>query len=347
MSEATNGTKSALRTAVWTIVLLAAAATIYILKTTPGETAPPRVALITADSDPYWDRVAKGAQSAADEKGIDLTVMRADGTLETQTRMMLDAVKQRFDGVAISPVDANRQVIALKEIAAASRLVTVDSDSELSDRICFIGADNYASGRQCGELIKAALPDGARVAIVMGPIVKANGERRRQGIIDELLDRSYGPGRPTEPLDQIHTGNNYTIAATLIDEIDPAAAQENVRAALENDPAIDCVVGLFAYSTPAALAGIDEAGAAERITVLGFDDRKETLQAVADGRVVATLVQDQFSYGNHAVRLLAETSTPGEVAIPITRRMHFPMLTVNEENVEAVMAGRIGDDSAG
>jgi ribose transport system substrate-binding protein len=185
------------------------------------------------------------------------------------------------------------------------------------------------------------MPDGGRVAIVMGPIEKANGERRRQGIIDELLDRSFGPGRPTEPIDEVMIGEHFTIAATLIDNIDPIAAQANVKAALESDPEIDSIIGIFAYSTPAALAGVKEANAQNRVTLIAFDDRDETLAAVAAGEVFATLVQDQYNYGYHAIKLLARASDDkGYLAIPITEQIHFPLLPVTSENIDAFMASR-------
>ena len=56
-----------------------------------------------------------------------------------------------YDGVAISPNDPPRQASALADIAADTNgnLITFDSDSTVSRRLCFIGTDNYDAGRVC------------------------------------------------------------------------------------------------------------------------------------------------------------------------------------------------------
>ena len=340
MTAASGSAKSAVRIVFWLVVVVAAVVVTAAVLRMNAATTPARVALITADGTAYWDRLIEGAEVAANEFDVQLTVQKADGTLDTQTDLMLNLLEQGYAGMAVSPVDAVKQGVALRRVAASSRLITVDSDSDLSGRICFVGADNYAAGRLCGELVKQALPEGGRVMIVMGPIDKANGERRRQGLIDELLDRSYGPGRPVEPLEEIHSGEQYSVVRTLIDEIDPEAAEANVLAALGEDSDVDCIVGLYGYSTPAALRAMASAGASG-IKVIGFDDDAETLAGVADGRVFATIAQDQFNYGYHTVRLLADAASgKAQLSIPITERVHFPPLVVNQDNLETFRTGQ-------
>ena len=53
----------------------------------------------------------------------------------------------------------------------------------------YIGMDNYKAGRMCGELVKEALPDGGNVMLFIGRLEQDNSKYRRQGVIDELLDR--------------------------------------------------------------------------------------------------------------------------------------------------------------
>lgn len=339
MSEESSA-RNVARLFIWSLVLALVAIGAWTWARATGPDAPPKVALVTADQDAYWDLVVRGAQDAADELGVELEVVRADGTLKQQNSKIEQMLDGGFDGFAVSPVDAVKQGVMLRRVSQLSRLVTLDSDAEFADRICFVGADNYSAGRTCGELVKQAVPDGGNIVIVMGPIDKANGDRRRQGLIDELLDRSYGPGRPTEPLDETHSGGTYSVVATLVDEIDPAAAATNVADYLLENSDVDCVVGLYAYSTPAALEGIAVAGQAD-VSVVGFDDRAETLEAIADGRVFATIAQDQYNYGYNSIRLLHDAASDGqEQGIPLTRRMHFPPVVVTQENIEDFRSSR-------
>jgi len=346
VADTASSSKGPLRAGLWIVVILACVATAFIWNSTRDESAPPRLALVTADQTPYWDLVIAGARAAAEEEGVALTVEQPDGSLGGQIAVIDRLLAEKYDGMAISPVDSVKQGITLRKVSATSRLVTVDSDSGVSGRICFVGADNYAAGRRCGELVKQALPDGGRIAIVMGPIDKENGALRRQGLIDELLDRSFGPGRPVEPMDQEHGNGAYTVVATLSDDIDPAAAEANVTALLNERSDIDGIVGLFGYSTPAALRALNAAGERD-IAVVGFDDDVEMLTAVSDGRAHATIAQDQYNYGFHAVRLLAAAARGEDQALPITETVHFPPLIVTAENVETFRASRSRPSAGG
>jgi ribose transport system substrate-binding protein len=58
---------------------------------------------------------------------------------------------------------------------------------------------NYDAGRMCGELVKEAMPGGGSVMIFVGRVEQDNARLRRQGVIDELLDRSHDPTRFDPP----------------------------------------------------------------------------------------------------------------------------------------------------
>ena len=50
------------------------------------------------------------------------------------------------------------QTALFNEVAGKIPLITVDSDSPKSNRIAFIGTNNYEAGRQIADLLKQALP---------------------------------------------------------------------------------------------------------------------------------------------------------------------------------------------
>src|SRR6188768_4040760 len=104
-----------------------------------------------------------------------------------------------IDGVVISPVDAKNQVDLINEVAARCPVITHDSDASDSKRLCFVGMDNYKAGRAAGKLVKEALPDGGKIMIFVGRLEQLNAQQRRQGVIDELLDR------PAQELSNLRT----------------------------------------------------------------------------------------------------------------------------------------------
>ncbi|MFP6767955.1 MAG: substrate-binding domain-containing protein, partial [Planctomycetaceae bacterium] len=86
---------------------------------------------------------------------------------------------------------AENQVELLNLAAAKTRLITHDSDAPKSNRLVYIGMDNYTAGRMCGELVREALPKGGKVMLFIGRLEQDNARLRRQGVIDALLGRPH------------------------------------------------------------------------------------------------------------------------------------------------------------
>lgn len=275
----------------------------------------PKVAIVTASQGPYWDLIVRGAQDAADKYHLKLTVVSPRSG--DQTQAIRDLIGKGFDGIAVSPNDPLTQAPVLLDAANDTNLVTFDSDSPVSKRLCFVGTDNYDAGRSAGQQVKLAIPDGGDVILSIGSLDKQNGQQRRQGVIDELLDRSYEPARPDDPVDVALKGGKYTIVATLVDGINADKAQSMIADAIKKDPNVKCVVGLFAYSTPAALKALEQAKQLDEIKLVGFDTNEETLAGIDGGHVFATMMQDPHYMGFEAIRILYDASVGDRRALPM------------------------------
>ncbi len=332
------------RVIIWFLVIAALVAGAVVYTRVEPTAAPVRIALVTADSDPYWDAVIEGAEATANDVGAELVVFRSNGELSDQTKHLNAVAAGNFSGLAVSPVDGSRQALAIRAMAEAMPVVTIDADSELSGRLCFVGPDNYTAGRRCGDLMKEAAPGGANIVIICGPVEKENGRLRRQGFIDEMLSRSFVPERPMDPLEGKLANGAYTVLGTYVDPIDPEQAKANVTAALEKYPELDAIVGLYAYHIPAAVAALEEAGRMDSVRIVGFDDNEATLAGIADGRVFGTIAQDQYSYGRASVRLLADVARAGAtgryVAVPMKGHINYPPIMVKRDGLEAFMSER-------
>ncbi|MDA0588874.1 MAG: substrate-binding domain-containing protein [Planctomycetota bacterium] len=159
----------------------------------------PKVAYVTNGIASFWVIAEKGAKDAGKEFNAAVEVLMPPNGVEDQKRMCQDALAKGIQGIAISPIDPDNQQDLLDEISDNTNLITQDSDAPKSKRLCYIGMDNYTAGRECGKLIKEAMPDGGKVMIFVGRLGQANARQRRQGVIDELLDRSHDPTRYDEP----------------------------------------------------------------------------------------------------------------------------------------------------
>lgn len=301
-------------------------------------TPKPTIAMVTSGDTPYWDRVVAGAQSAADVYEVRLKVLRPKTAVEAQTEAIGDLRAEKLAGVAISPINPASQVAMLAEIAAVTPLVTMDSDSPVAKRLCFVGTDNYHAGRLLAERVRAVMPEGGEIAVSLGNPLKENTRLRRQGFIDGLLEREYEPDRPADPFDQPVTGGPYTISATLVDGSDPARATELAATLLRERPNTRCFVGLLGYSAPAILKAVSDAGKQGQVKIVGFDADAQTIAGIEAGHITASILQDQYGIGFQSVRILAENARGAAGGLPMFQRRTLPCEVVDASNVAAVKA---------
>ena len=259
--------------------------------------------------------------------------MPSEGVAD-QKRIVQALLARGIDGIAISPIDPDHQTDLLNEAAANTNLITHDSDAPGSNRLAFIGVDNYTAGRECGKLVKEALPDGGNILITVGRLEQLNARQRRQGVIDELLDRSFDPER-RDPNSGAISGDKYSILHTRIDQFDYAKAKAVVEDAINDYPDLNGVVGLLSYNPPLALEAIKEAGRLGDIKIIAFDEEDPTLQGIIDGHIYGTVVQNPYKYGYESVRILAALKRGDRSALPPGGVLDMSARQIRRDNVEA------------
>ncbi len=284
----------------------------------------------------FWTIAEAGAKAAGKDLGVQVEVrMPGKDGAGDQKRMIEELLAMQVDGIAVSPVDSENQLDILNDAAKRTKLVTHDSDAAKSDRLAFIGVDNYNAGRMCGQLVKEAIPDGGELMIFVGRIEQDNAKLRRQGVIDELLGRSHDPSRFDAPDVGVLEGGGYKILDTRTDAFDQANAKAQAEDALVKYPEIDCMVGLFAYNPPMIIEALRGAGKLGQIAIIGFDEDDATLQGIIDGHVHGTVVQNPYQYGYQSVQLLSELAKGKSDGVPADKFINVPARKILKDNVES------------
>lgn len=303
-----------------------------------GTTENIEVGYVTNGISDFWVIAEKGATDSAEDHNVNVTVqMPPEGTGD-QKRMIQDLLARGVDGMAVSPIDPANQVDILNEIASVTRYITHDSDAPQTNRELYIGMDNYTAGRMCGKLVKEALPDGGEVMIFVGRLGQLNADQRRQGVIDELLDRPFDINRPNDPNTGPIVGEKYTIIDTRTDQFDFARAKSQAEDAIAKYPELDVMVGLFGYNPPKCLEAVKEAGKTDQIKVVAFDEEDDTLQGIKDGYIQGTVVQNPYMYGYESVRVLAALARGDESVIPENKFIDIPARSITAVNVDEYWA---------
>ena len=149
-----------------------------------------KLAFVTNNASDYWTIARKGVEKADGElANVDVEFkLPADGTAAEQRRIIDDLLSKGINGIAISPVDPDNQTQFINDTAKKALVITQDSDAPGSERALYIGTDNVAAGRQAGELIKEALPNGGKIMLFVGKSDARNAAERAQGIKEALKD---------------------------------------------------------------------------------------------------------------------------------------------------------------
>ncbi len=303
--------------------LLAGAAGAVLLAAGCREKAPAknggklRFAFVTNNPSNFWKIARKGCEEAERTLGISVEFrMPANGQAPEQRQIIDDLLVKRVDGIAISPIDPANQTPMLNRVAEQTILICHDSDAPESKRSAYVGTNNVEAGRAGGRLIKEVLPDGGKVMLFVGTLDAQNARDRRQGILDEL------------------EGSGIEVLGTRTDNTDRARARGNVEDTLVSNPDVGCLVGLWSYNGPTIAQAVKAAGKSGKIGVVCFDEDDVTLQAIQEGVIYGTVVQQPFKFGLESMRVLKALAERDTSAIPADGIVDTGVVLVRKGNVD-------------
>jgi ribose transport system substrate-binding protein len=282
-----------------------------------GRSSTKRLAFVTNTPSDFWTIARKGTEKA-DAELADVTVefRLGDGTAATQKRIVDDLLAKGIDGIAISPVDPANQTAMLNDAAKQALLFTHDSDAPNSNRECYVGTDNVAAGRQAGDLIKEALPQGGSIAIFVGKLDARNAQERLQGVKEAIA------------------GTKIQILDVRTDDTDQVRAKANVSEMLVGHPDIAGLVGLWSYNAPAILSAVRDAGRIGKVKIIAFDEEDDTLGGVKSGAIVGTVVQQPYEFGYQAITMMAKVLKGDRSIIPATHQLFIPTQVIRQNTVD-------------
>jgi ribose transport system substrate-binding protein len=283
-----------------------------------GEAKKTRIAFVTNNPSDFWTIAKKGTEKAAAElPNVEVEFkLNSDRTAAGQQRIVDDLLAKGVDGIAISPVDPKNQTQLINRAASQALVITQDSDAPNSNRACYIGTDNEAAGRQAGQLVKEALPQGGRIMVFVGTMDAQNAQERHRGLKQAL------------------EGSKIEIIDIRTDEGDTVRAKMNAADSLVKYPDIAGMVGLWAYNGPAILGAVKEAGKIDKVKIVAFDEEDATLAGIKEGAIYATVVQQPFEFGYRSVIMLAKAIGGDKSGIPTEKLDIVPTLAIKKDGVD-------------
>jgi len=243
------------------------------------------LAISTLDN-PFFVDLADGAEAAAEEYGVNLTIVDAGDDAATQMSSVEDLVIQGMDLIAINPVDGDAIVPAIEEADMMGiPVITVDRGAETEVAV-HIASDNVEGGRMAAEFMAEMLNNEGRVIELEG-IPGTSAARERGEGFNEIMDEIEGIEIIARQPANFSRSEGMSVMEDLLE------AHENIDA-------------VFAHNDEMALGAIeaiDAAGLTDEIMVVGFDAIDDALTAIEEGTLAATIAQQPKEMGRLAIEM--------------------------------------------
>jgi ribose transport system substrate-binding protein len=280
------------------------------------------MAFVVNGASDFWKLAEAGVKKAQGElPNYDLQFKYPEqAAAAVQQRLMDDLVAAGVDAIMVSAVDPKTSTEALNRVGGQVPLFTTDSDAPDSNRIAYIGSSNTDAGKQAGELMLKAMPDGGKCMGFVGLPGADNARERIEGVRAAIQ------------------GSKVELVDVRGDDIDQTRAKRNVEDTLAANPDIDCMVGFYSYNTPRIYEVLKEAGRLGEITIIGFDEDPITLGGVREGTIVGTVVQQPYEWGYQGMLLMAKYLEGDSSGIPADKLIIVPTKIIDNANVDAFEA---------
>jgi ribose transport system substrate-binding protein len=254
-----------------------------------------KLAFVTNNTSEFWKIASAGVHKYEKEAGVQVDIkLPTTGKTDEQNRILETLSSQGYNGIAVSVITPKDQVSELNRFASTTNLITFDSDCPASNRILYIGTNNFVAGQTLGAQIVKMLPNGGKMAVFVGSLSADNAAQRLGGIEDAIK------------------GHNIEIVAKKEDATDKAKARSNVEDVINAYSDLNLVTGLWSYNGPAIAKALESTGKKGKILAAVFDEEQGTLDGIKDGTIQVTCVQKPFMFGYLSAKWLTELAKGGD-----------------------------------
>jgi fructose transport system substrate-binding protein len=282
--------------------------------------------IIKTQGTSYFQKMADGAEAAAEDKGIDLTVAagKVDGDEDTQIAAIENAVSRGDKGILITPNgpgvfdaiqsarDAGVYVIALDTVPTPPSLVDTT-----------YATDNYEAGRLVGQWTAAKL-DGADATIALLDLFADKNLsvdiERDQGFLDGMgIDLADPDKNGDEAPTGSYTGGkggSYTIVGNLATDGTEEGGRTAGETLLSKNPDINVIYGINEPASYGGYEALKAAGKTDGLITVSIDGSCDGISYVEDGILQATAQQFPLKMAEDGVNAIYELVESGEAPTP-------------------------------
>ena len=252
-----------------------------------------RIALITMDyQDEHWLKVTMGAQDKVRELGGNIEVtwlapQMGKRDVASQLQLIEDSITRKVDAIMIAPLDRDALVPGIERAYDAGiKVILVDSGAGTEKYHTFMATDNAAAARLAADELAKLINNTGKVAIINAQ-PGAGTTMTRENEFKAQMASKY-PG--------------ITIVGTQYSDGDPVRALNQATDYMTANPDLAGIYACNEGATVGAGMGIEQAGKAGQVHLVGWDWTANTLGLVQRGVLDASMVQEPYQMGYMGVQ---------------------------------------------
>ncbi|MET0104157.1 MAG: substrate-binding domain-containing protein [Sedimenticola sp.] len=270
---------------------------------------------------PFWDIMDRGVKSAARELGYSVQTYSAANSLKSELENVSKAIKDKVDGIVVSPTNSSACVTILKLAKSAGIPVVIsDIGTDGGEYVTYISSDNLDGAYKIGLVLVKKMRqvgwDDGRVGIVAIPQKRANGQARTAGFMKAMREAGI-KGAGIEQQVDFSYKETYDLSTKIIN------SAPDLRAIW--------LQGSDRYQ--GALDAIADAGKKDDILLISFDAEPEFLDMIPNGVLVGAAMQQPYLMGREAVISL-DNHLHGK---PVEMHKQLEILAISTENIEEML----------
>lgn len=270
--------------------------------------------LMKTMSDAYSNKLGNAIESYAKENYPDATVYLLDGQADIakQISQAEDIITKQVDVIILNPQDADgsAQVLDLASEAGIP-VVEVNTETTRTDYTSYVGSNDAEAGEIMGKFVTEQLGGQGEYAILEGEMGQSAQLLRYEGLENTILKET-----------------GMTCVATLSAGWQRDKAMSTTEDWLGKYKDLKAVICENDDMSMGALQAAEAQG--RDLVIIGVDGIEDALQAIKDGRLAASVLQDAAGQASTVIDVAVKVAKGEEVE----SRYNVPFQLITAENVD-------------
>ena len=267
---------------------------------------------------PFWDIMSKGMKNKAGSFDYNFKIYNSENNAKKELEATIAAIKDKVDGIVVSPTNSSACVTILKLAKRANiPVVIADIGTDAGEYVSYISSNNKNGAYNIGKVLAKKMieknwQDG-KVGIIAIPQKRLNGQARTAGFM-KALDEHGIKGADIKQLVKWTQEETYNYAKDMILKY----------------PDLRAIWLQTSDKYKDAIKAINDLNKEDDVILLSFDAEPEFLQLIPKGTILASAMQQPYLMGQEAVAAM-NRHFKGEV---VEKNIQLPILIISNDNIK-------------